>query len=117
MWTMELKPRSLGASTQAAEGEEDPKESIEQLKKWLEHFARIYKFVTFRKERCEELMRRKSAKKWPPKKVARMVRRLMTANKEIEQAEGALDQCTHRLSQLGVEVDIVSKSAESTPAA
>lgn len=91
--------------------EEEPKEeNVEQLKAWLEHFARIYKFATFRKERCEELMRRKSAKKWSPEKVQRMVRRLMTANKEIEQSENALDQCRHRLSQLGVEVDVVSRS-------
>lgn len=98
------------------EGEEK-KEDVEQLKRWLEHFARIYKFASFRKERCEELMRRKSAKKWPPEKVQRMVRRLMTANKEIEQAENALDQVKHRLSQNGIEVDIVSRSASESSAA
>jgi hypothetical protein len=96
---------------------DDKEKEVEQLKHWLEHFARIYKFATFRKERCEELMRRRSAKKWKPEKVARMARRLMTANKEIEQSESALDQCTHRLSQLGVEVDIVSRASESTRAA
>lgn len=98
--------------------EEEPKEeNVDQLKAWLEHFARVYKAATFRKERCELLMRRKAAKKWPPEKKARMVRRLMTANKEIEQSENALDQVTHRLSQLGIEVDIKSRSVGASTAA
>lgn len=102
---------------QHEQGEEDKKEDVEQLKRWLEHFAKQYQFASFRKERCEELMRRKSAKKWSPEKTARMVRRLMTANKEIEQATNALDQVAHRLSQNGIEVDIKSRSAGMTTAA
>lgn len=97
--------------------EEKKEDNVDQLKAWLEHFARVYKFASFRKERTEMLMRRKSAKKWPPEKKARMVRRLMTANKEIEQSENALDQVTHRLSQLGIEVDVKSRSAGVTDAA
>lgn len=94
--------------------QEEPKENVEQLKNWLEHFARIYKSAVFQKERCEELMRRKSAKTWSPEKTTSMVRRLMMANKEIEQSENALDQCKYRLSQLGIEVDIVSRSSKQT---
>lgn len=90
---------------------QEREEEITQLKRWLEHFADTYRFFSSRKERLEDLMRRQSAKQWKPEKVARMVRRLMTANKEIEQAEGVLDRCSARLSQLGVEVDVVSRSA------
>lgn len=112
MQTMELKSRSVGATTQAAEEAESKKEDIEQLKRWLEHFANVYRAASARKERCEDLMRRKSAKKWDPTKTAKMVRKLMTANKEIEDATNALDQVTHRLSQNGIEVNIVSRSGE-----
>jgi hypothetical protein len=93
--------------------EETLEKKIEQLKNWLEHFARIYKFATFNKERCEELMRRKSVKRLTPAKTARMVRRLVAANKEIEQASDALDRVSHELSQLGVEVSVESRSARA----
>lgn len=120
---MELKQRSVGATTvTAATGEavkqaetneqEAPKEDIEQLKSWLEHFAGVYKFSASRKERLEDLMRRKSAKKWDPEKTAKMVRRLVDSSKTMEQAESALDMIKHRLSQNGIEVDVVSRSGE-----
>lgn len=89
---------------------EERDKEIEQLKHWLEHFASKFKFTASRKERCEELMRRRSAKKWDAAKTARMVRRLMAATKEMEQSEGVLDQCATKLSGLGIEVDIVSRS-------
>jgi hypothetical protein len=98
-------------------GEQEEKESPERLKFLMEHFARLYKFATFRKERCEELMRRKSARKWSPEKTSKMVRRLMAANKEVEQSENALDQLQHRLQQLGIEVEVKSRSAGITTAA
>lgn len=99
-------------TTQAAATEEaEPKkEDIEQLKRWLEHFANVFRSASQRKERCEDLMRRQGAKKWDAAKTAKMVRKLMTANKEIEDATNALDQVTHRLSQNGIEVDIISRS-------
>lgn len=119
MLSMEMKPRSAGASTQAmtehdvqAQGKDDTQESVEQLKTWLEHFAGVYKQASIRKEYVENLMRRKSAKRWDPKKTARMVRRLLDASKAIEQSENALDLVRHRLSQNGIEVDIVSRSTE-----
>jgi len=46
-------------------------------------------------------MQRKSARKWKPKKTARQVRRLLTADQTIEQASGIIDQIKHRLEQLG----------------
>lgn len=97
--------------------EETPENKIERLKAWMDHFARAYKFASFRKERTEMLMRRKSAKKWDAKKTARMVRRLVTANKEIEQSSDALDRVSHELSQLGVEVTVESRSASSAETA
>lgn len=90
--------------------EETQQENPEQLMRWMGQFVRQYKSAFSRKERCEKLMRRKSAKKWAPEKTALMVRRMMVANKEVEQAQNALDQLTHRLSQLGIEVGIMSRS-------
>ena len=101
----------------SADYENDREKEVEQLKHWLEDFARKYKFASFRKERTELLMRRRSAKKWTPEKTARMVRRLMTANQEIEQSEGALEQIKHRLEQLGIEVSVESRSAQAESAA
>lgn len=88
----------------------DKGEEIEQLKQWMEHFSMRYKLAFLSKERCEQLMRRKSAKKWDQEKTAKMVRRLMVANKEIEQSENALDNASARLKELGIEVEIVSRS-------
>lgn len=90
--------------------EEQPEVSVEQLKSWLEHFARSYQNASARKDRLVDLMGRKKTKKWSPEKTAKMVRRLVAANKEIEQAENALDQVQHRLSQAGIEVEIKSRS-------
>jgi len=98
-------------STTEVTEQEKPKDNPEQLKSWLEQFAQKYKMATTQKSRLEDLMKRKSTKSWSPEKTAKMVRRLMAANKQIEQAEGALDQLTHRLSQLGIEVDIVSRAS------
>lgn len=89
---------------------DDRDKEIERLKHLFEHFARKFKFAASRKERCEELMRRRSAKRWGAAKTARMVRRLTAANQEMEQSEGTLDQCSVRLRELGVEVDSVSRS-------
>lgn len=115
---MEMKSRSLGHSSPpehvAIESNEDAKpDDVEQLKRWLEHFARQYKVAAADKERCEDMMRRPGAKKWSSEKTQKMVRRLMLANKTVEQAEETLDQITQRLSQLGVEVSIESRSVKN----
>ncbi len=106
-----MEPGQTTAQATEVQGVEEPKESVEQLKAMLEQFAKAYKFAASRKARCEDLMHRKSAAEWAPEKKMRMVRRLLTANKEMEQTEGYLDQIATRLSQLGVEVDVVSRSA------
>jgi len=114
---MELKSRALGPSTPIehvqTQEETVPSDNAEHLKAWLEEFARQYKTAAFRKSRCEKLMRRRIAKTWKPEKTAKMVRRLMTANKLVEQSENALDNITQRLSRLGVEVSVGSRSEMS----
>ena len=102
MTVMETKQRSVGVTTSATDSEE-PKENVEQLKAWLEHFARIHSYASGRKDRLEDLMRRRSAKKWSAEKTTRMVRRLMTASKELEESESAIDLVRTRLSQNGLE--------------
>lgn len=83
-------------------------ENLELLKRQLEHFAKSYKNASNKKERQEKLMRRKIASTWSPEKTARMVRRLSSTNNEIEQASAAMDSLSHRLSELGIEVSVVS---------
>lgn len=109
---MKLKSRSVGYTTMQTENHsapdqtEDPKnskENVEQLQAWLEHYTRQFSVSNERKACLEDLMRRKAAKKWSPDKTAKMVRRLLSASKEAEQAESAVDMITHRLSQAGVE--------------
>ena len=78
----------------------DKKDDPELLAKQLHSYQRLQLFATSRKARCEELMRRRSAKKWDAAKKARMVRKLMTANKELETSTGMIEQLMARLTQL-----------------
>ncbi len=114
---MELKSRSVGHSNQVSgeiaeqqASEVENKDNPEHLKAWLEEFVRQYKTASFRKSRCESLMRRKIAKTWSPEKTAKMVRRLVTASKLVEQSENALDNISSRLARQGIEVDVASRS-------
>jgi len=72
--------------------------SRDELLVHLDRNQRLQASATFRKERCEALMRRRSASKWDQKKKARMVRRLMTANDEVESSTAAIQYITDRLS-------------------
>lgn len=56
-------------------------------------------YAVSRVERCKELMRRQSAKRWNSKKVARMVRRLLAAETLVTQSDQTLDQLKFRLNQ------------------
>jgi hypothetical protein len=89
-------------------------ENVEKLKQWLEHYVRLYKLASNRKIRCEMLMRRYGSKKWSQEKTAKMVRRLMVSSKEVKAATDALDQIQAKLSEVGIEVDIVSKKSITT---
>lgn len=53
-----------------------------------------------RKERLEDLMSRKGAKKWQPAKKALMVRRLMVATQTVEQCTLAIDELTKKLAEV-----------------
>ena len=53
-----------------------------------------------RKERLEELMSRKSAKKWDAQKKATMVRKLVTATQTIEQCVAAADELAKKLEEV-----------------
>lgn len=97
----------------SAIAEKAQEENAEQLKQWLEHYVRLYKFASARKTRYETLMRRHGVKKWSQEKTAKMVRRLMSASKKITTVEGALDQIQNKLSLLGIEVDVVSRKANA----
>lgn len=90
--------------------EQQEQDNPTQLMLWMEHFARQYKFASSRKMRQEELMRRKKAKTWSPQKTAKMVRRLVAANKEIEQASNALTNVASKLEKLGIKIDVVPRS-------
>lgn len=77
-----------------------PVEDPRILKMHLARYELQHKSASFRKERCEMLMRRKSAKKWTTVKKAQMVRKLMTANNEFEQATQAIEFVTRKLEGL-----------------
>jgi len=79
-------------------------ESLEHLRQLHEHFSRQYVVSGSRKDRCTELMERKRAKTWSPEKSSRMVRRLVTATKDFEDADSALSRIAERFSQNGYEV-------------
>lgn len=53
--------------------------------------------ASLRKERLEDLMSRRSAKKWDASKKATMVRKLVTATQTVEQCVGAVDELTKKL--------------------
>jgi len=74
--------------------QEDP----EVLKAHLNRYELMQKSASSRKERCELLMRRKSASKWAPAKKAGLGRKLMTANNELEQAEQAIQYLRGKLN-------------------
>jgi ribosomal protein L35 len=98
---------------QQAINEQISEENVEQLKKYFEHYIKQYKFTSSRKVRCETLMRRHRAKKWSQQKTSKMVRRLMVASKEINEIEVLLDQLQTKLSQAGIEIDVVSRKANA----
>lgn len=72
----------------------------EKIMQQIGEFATQERNATSRRLRCEELMRRKIAKSWDEKKKLKMVRRLMSANKQIEQADQAIVQLREKLEEL-----------------
>ena len=88
METSDVKPL-IGAPP------EEKKVDLVELQKQLQFFRHYLHAATLRKERCEDLMSRQIAKTWDAKKKAKMVRRLTTANSELEQCVTAIDQVEH----------------------
>jgi hypothetical protein len=108
---VQLKSRSAGASTAAEETTSQPlignqpatpqKEDPVMIVRQIIFFNHTKMCAMARKARLEDLMQRKhSPKKWDAAKKAKMVRKLMTANQELEESVNALDQLNHRLSQI-----------------
>jgi hypothetical protein len=63
----------------------------------LAYVQRTLTAASLRKERLEDLMARRGAKKWDASKKAVMVRRLVTATQTVEQCVAAVDELTKKL--------------------
>jgi hypothetical protein len=78
--------------------ENDP----ERLNVLLRNYSIENRNATFRKGRCEMLMRRKHAKKWNAEKTAKMVRRYVAASSVVEKTSSAMayiNDCLNRLHE------------------
>ena len=93
--------KKLNVQPTAKQVEEEnnaPEETPEYLNALLGRFTTLNTAAVSRKARMEDLMKRKSTKKWSPEKTAKMVRRLMTSAQDIEQSTFALDEIGKRLA-------------------
>lgn len=75
------------------------KEDPVVLRKHLASFETMFNSATLRKQHVQSMMQRKSAKRWDATKKARMVRKLMTADIEIERATQAIHYFRSRLDE------------------
>lgn len=102
-------------------------ENPDDLKQQVEFYAHVKTCAEQRKARVEDLMQRRSANGWrnmrgqrepgwDAAKKTKMIRRLMRAGQEIEEATAALEQLRHRLEQLKPEVKRVNTVAPFVPA-
>ena len=80
------------------EKQEEQKEDPAYLKMVKKRFERQLLWSTRRKERIENLCKRKSSSRWSPQKSARMARRLAEATNTKEQSYEVVDNINHRLS-------------------
>jgi phage-related minor tail protein len=84
-------------------------EDVNVLKKSFEEYIQQYIHLTSDLKRAEELIKRKSANRWSERKLASMQRNFMKLSKQVEEVESILDLLQYRLSQNGIEIDVVSK--------
>lgn len=70
------------------------------LMQQLNHYSLLNRNAGYRKERQEDLMSRRIARKWDASKKAQMVRRLTRANQEVEQSNVACAEIERRLEVL-----------------
>jgi SMC interacting uncharacterized protein involved in chromosome segregation len=89
--------------------DEEVQNMISRLKVNFEQSVKSFKVKVGQKERYQDLMKRKSAEKWEPAKIAKMVRRLTKVDEEIERVELNLEKLRDSLSKHGIEVDVVRK--------
>jgi hypothetical protein len=75
------------------------KVNVDHLKKVRTKVQEELFSASTRKERIETLMQRKSSKKWKPRKVAKMTRRLSIASKIKDSATEIISNIDYRLSQ------------------
>lgn len=101
---MQLKQRTLGASSQAIakQPSTDSEQNVADLKLRLEHLIRHHKIAVDASLRFKDLLGRKSAKVLSPKKLARMVRRLTSAEKIENQLDDMIDQLNFKLNNVDV---------------
>lgn len=92
---MDTKRPLIGNPT-SDDKQEDPRELLHRAEK----LKRLLACATSRKERCEDLMQRRIAKTWEPVKKAKMVRRLVKANQEIEQSTAELEGMAPKLLEI-----------------
>lgn len=95
---------------------QEKKEDPEQIRLQIAFFTHTLKCATLRKARYEDLMQRRGSRKWDAAKKAQMVRRLTTANQEMEQSEHAVDQLTNHLAQIVTSPKRVNDVAPFVPA-
>ena len=85
------------------ESEKKKKEFDAEVSRLREIYA-VHKDIVFkatwRKDRLEELMKRKIAKKWDQAKKAKMVRRLIAVSNELRQAQDIVEQAEYKVKQL-----------------
>jgi len=91
----------------------EKKENPLELARQIHFYTRTQHSAKDRHERLLDLMQRRSAKKWIPKKKQKMVRRLQSTSQILEQCDSALDQLTTRLQQLMQEAQTARQAVEA----
>jgi hypothetical protein len=80
-----------------------PKDHPMVLQYQLAYVKYAFAAASDRKARLEDLMQRRSAKKWDAGKKAKMVRRLVNSTNMVEQCVGAIDELTTKLQTLAAQ--------------
>lgn len=95
----ESKVVTVAGTLPKEEQQQLPEETVQLLLQYQERFTRSVNHGLNRIERIELLMKRKSAQKWKPEKMTKMIRRTQAAQKHIEENATMLEQVNFRLQQ------------------
>ena len=90
-----------------ADRESDP----EFLSFKVRYFERLKNSALYRQARLSELMNRPGAKKWTPKKVAKMTRRFVATQEMIKTADQAIVETNTKISTLNATLSQSSSDA------